>query len=1216
VNALNPVTVPLASTTLIEASAGTGKTHTITTLYLRCLLEIPLDVRRILVVTYTNAATAELRERIRERIREAHAAFRHAGACSDPILAALLEASRTRDTVPRDATRLVRALQDFDEAAIFTIHGFCQRMLQENAFESRAPFEAKLAGEPVLLRDEVVRDFLATRLVEAPEPVVRAAARLGIESHGLERLARMAGSNPRLVVLPERVEPPGVEAAIAAWRAAFDRVTRIWLRERAEVIATLSDRQRMRGNLYRAEWVRAWAEAMDSHLQAGAAGLYQRLRIEKFTTAEVRKGAKGAPPQHELFEACDELLAARRDLQHVLERHGVWLRREFVDYARRELRRRKEEANEQSFDDLLLHLADALAGAGGVQLADAVAARFHAALIDEFQDTDPLQYEIFRRIYAGRDRPLFLIGDPKQAIYSFRGADVHTYMTARDDAGEHRHTLDTNYRSDARLIDAVNALFGGRGRPFLLDRIEFQPVRAGPDARDRLGGALAESPPFEILLAPEERIGRARGEEILPGLLAGEISRFLQSGATIDDRGVEAGDLAVLCRTNKQGSLVQRELQELYVPCVLQGDSSVFDTSEAEEVERVLVAIADPSDSSSVRGALATTMIGLDAADLAALQRDEQAWDARLRQFAAFGDTWASEGFFRAFRRLLDGLDVQTRLLERLDGERRLTNVLHLAELLQKASAEGHRGPLALIEWLRRMRRDGSARGDVAGEAEQIRLESDAKRVKVTTIHQAKGLEYPVVYCPFLWGSLFEKRVGEPLCFHDPERGWEAALDLGSEHWTEHKALAEFEELAENLRLLYVAVTRAKHRCTIVWGAFTSAPSSALGYVLHRPPNLRNDARLSEVVAEIAARTASLAAIREDLARLVREAGGAIGVKDFPVSTAPAYRGQPEPAGLLAPRPTTRPPLTTTWRVSSFTSLASGGGGLSEPAREGLDRDEGGDEALAEKAPAGRTVARRIILDEFPRGARTGDLVHEIFEHLDFTRAADADVDVEIARRLESYGLGAEWADSLCRSVREVVATPLGGAAGDLRLADVFPRQRLNEMEFVFPVAEASAALTPQALAATLGARWRVPPPDYPDHLARLRFQPVAGFLRGFVDLVFEHGGRWYVVDYKSSFLGPAPDDYRGARLVPAMARHHFLLQYHLYVVAVDRHLRQCVPGYDFDTHFGGVYYLFVRGMSPDHPRGYGVFHDRPARVLVEELSAMLTPERRIEGVT
>jgi exodeoxyribonuclease V beta subunit len=1215
VKVLDPVTVPLASTTLIEASAGTGKTHTITTLYLRCLLEIRLDVRQILVVTYTNAATAELRDRVRERIREALAAFRRQSADRDATLAALLDASLARRSLRLDCTRLVRALQDFDEAAIYTIHGFCQRMLQENAFESRAPFDAEVAGEPVVLRDQVVRDYLALRLIEAPDSVVRAAARNGIGQVALDRLARAAASNPRLAILPERVELPDVETATAAWRAALGHAAKIWAAGREEIVAALSDRRRMSGSFYRPVWLRAWADAMDRHLLAGVPGLCKRFRFEKFTTAEVRKGARGSPPTHAFFSACDALLAQDRALGQLLERHALWLKRDFVEYARSELRKRKEEANQQSFDDLLHRLADALAGSGGRELADVIAKRFHAALIDEFQDTDPVQYEIFQRIYAGGDRPFFLIGDPKQAIYSFRGADVHTYMAARDDAGENRHTLDTNYRSDPRLIDAVNALFRGRRRPFLLDRIDFQEVRAPAGARERLGGALAGKPPFQILLALEERISKTQGEEILSALVAAEISRFLQSGGTIEDREIEAGDLAVLCRTNRQARLVQAELQKLYVPCVLQGDSSVFDTLEAEEIERVLLAVADPGDAAALRAALATTIVGLDAADLAALQRDEQAWDARVRHFAELGETWATEGFVPAFRRMLDGFGAEARLLERLDGERRLTNVLHLAELLQNAAAQSHRGPLALIEWLHRVRRDALSRGGMAADAEQIRLESDAKRVKITTIHQAKGLEYPVVYCPFLWGSLFEKRPGEPVRFHDRERGWNAALDLGSEHWSDHRMIADLEELAENLRLLYVAVTRAKHRCTIVWGAFAGAASSALGYLLHGPADREQAASRAEIVAAVEARTASLKTMRDDLARLVREAGGAIEVADLPASAGSPYRARPAAIGTLAPRATKRPPLATTWRVSSFTALASRGGNVSEPASEGIDHDEVADEPIAEDT-AGREAARRIVLHEFPRGARTGDLIHEIFEHLDFARVADVGFRAEVEQRLGWYGLGAEWTDDLCRSVRDVVSTPLGGTAGDLRLSDLWPRQRLNEMEFVFPVADDSAALTAEALAATLRGRWRASAPDYPERIARLRFQPLAGFLRGFVDLVFEHGGRWYVVDYKSSFLGPAPDDYRASRLVRAMAQHHFFLQYHLYAVAVDRHLRQCVPGYDYQTHFGGVYYLFVRGMSPDHPRGYGVFHDRPSRALVAELSDMLTPKRGAEGVT
>jgi exodeoxyribonuclease V beta subunit len=1209
VRVLDPIRVPLASTTLIEASAGTGKTYTITTLYLRCLLELPLDVRQILVVTYTNAATAELRDRVRQRIRDAQAVFRERESAEDATLRSLLDARRERGNLAGDLVRLTQALQDFDEAAIFTIHGFCRRMLQENAFESRVPFDTELAEEQELLRDEVARDFVALRLRAAPEYVYRGLQRRGVSLARLDRLAKTAGSDPSLPVLPETVAPAELDLGYADWRSAFDRVAGIWSLRRQEVLSLLTDRRRLKGTSYRRDRVEGWARTLDGILAGATPGrLLTFKQFEKFTTAGLRAGARdGRPPRHELFAACDDLLAREEALDALLDRHAVWLKRDFVDYARREIQERKEAANRPSFDDLLHRLAEALADGDGAALADKIAERFRAALIDEFQDTDPVQYEIFRRIYHGRSSPLFLIGDPKQAIYSFRGADVYTYMAARGDARERRHTLDTNYRSDVTLIRGVNALFRRPPRPFLLDRIDFRAVKPTAVAADRLGGSASGKPPLEILLVSGTSLSRKWGESELPRLIAAEIARFLGSGATIGFRDVGAGDVAVLCRTNQQAKLTHAELQRLYVPCVLQGDSSVLDTEDAEEVERVLLAMADPADAAALRSALATRMLGLGASDLCDLQRSEAAWDKRMQQFTELADSWSVQGFVPAFRRMLDSFGVQARLLEQLDGERRLTNVLHLGELLQNASAESHRGPLALVEWLHRMRNDAATRADLAAEAEQIRLESDAERVKVTTIHQAKGLEYPIVYCPFSWGKLFEKNEDDPIRFHDPHDGWRLKLDLGSGAWSEHREQADLEDVAESLRLLYVALTRAKHRCSIVWGAFEGSASSALGYLLHRPRELPEDASLRDIHAAIRDRCVSTQTIRADLERLVDDADGAVTVSDLVPLPAESHAAAAAELPRLAPRPLRRPPLDTTWRVSSFSALTSGGGVVSEPAEEGMDRDE----AAQEGAPAGAAsdAAERIVLWALPRGARTGDLVHEIFEHIDFTRATEPVLESVVAAALERHGFAASWNEVLCGAVREVFSTPLGGEAGDLVLGEVSLDRRLSEMEFLFPVANGAAAVDHDRLAAAFRSHWALADaPDYPERIGRLRFRPLAGFLRGFIDLVFEHDGRWYVVDYKSSFLGAAPVEYRPSRLVETMAQHHFFLQYHLYVVALHRHLRSRVAGYDYERSFGGVYYLFVRGMSPRHPRGYGVFHDRPARALIEELSGALAP--------
>ncbi|MBI1814565.1 MAG: exodeoxyribonuclease V subunit beta [Deltaproteobacteria bacterium] len=1118
---LDPITVPLTVTNLIEASAGTGKTHTITNLYVRMLLELRLYVSQILVVTYTNAATAELRTRVRRRLHQALAAFDENGTSGDEFLDQLVTARRAHGSVAQDREWLVDALHGFDEAAIFTIHGFCQRMLQENAFESAVAFDTELISNQSPLLTEVVQDFWVRELHAAPEAFVRHLDARKITPTTLEHLAVRVITHPDMPILP----------------------------------------------------------------------------------------AVGAPRDQD-----DDTDLDTRLLQFQLD---------FIEYARRELRRRKEQARQQSFDDLLHRLAEALRGPGGATLAETIRQRFHAALIDEFQDTDPIQYEIFRRVYLDTNAVLFLIGDPKQAIYAFRGADVFAYIQAKHDAASTPRTLNINRRADPHLVEAVGTLFGRLTKPFVFDDIPFIHVQPAPDAVDHLGGTAAGQPPLRILYVDRTiaqcsngAINKGWGDRPLTRLVAREIVRFLESGATIDGRPVEPGDIAVLCRKNKQAALMQETLRELGVPTVLQTEASVFEAPEAAEMQRVLMAMVDPADSRAIRAALCTPMLGQRAADLCALDCDEQRWDDWVGQFSAWHNLWTQHGFIGAFRALLDSQAVQPRLLGLLDGERRLTNVLHLMELLHAASTEERRGPHALVQWLTQMRTDSDARAALAGEAAQIRLESDAGAVKLTTVHKSKGLQYPIVYCPYLWdGALLSANDEKAVRFHDAADHNALKLDIGSSEHRAHTALAEHEVFAENLRLLYVALTRAQHCCTVVWGPFRDAESSALGYLLHQPRGSDHPRAATAAHIKSLRKAPDDRAIRAELETLAASAPDAIGVADLSLQPVDRYQPIVAEARALRCRVVSRA-LPRTWRVSSFSALAASGGTISEPAETGLDHDATIDVAPSEEQPPQPADERLIVLHDFPRGTRAGQLVHQVLQDLDFDVPGPIASEV-IAQLLGRFGFEGKWTEPLSRAIADVLATTLADGATPLRLRDIPSSRRLNELEFILPVADESPTerqdsvpLTAARLADVFTRYAASPVPSgYAEHVRNLGFSALAGFLRGFIDLVFEHNGRWYVVDYKSNMLGPRAHDYEPAKLIEPMSQHHYFLQYHLYVVALHRYLASRLPDYDYDRHFGGIYYLFLRGMAPGHAHHNGVFHDRPPRALIERLSAVLAGE-------
>jgi exodeoxyribonuclease V beta subunit len=513
-----------------------------------------------------------------------------------------------------------------------------------------------------------------------------------------------------------------------------------------------------------------------------------------------------------------------------------------------------------------------------------------------------------------------------------------------------------------------------------------------------------------------------------------------------------------------------------------------------------------------------------------------------------------------------------------------------------------HLGPLSLLRWYAQLRADPESRTAIMAESEQMRLEHDEHALRLTTVHRSKGLEYPVVFCPYLWWTRPD-RDGE-VRFHDPDDADRAKLDLGGLAFEAHKRLAQREERAENLRLLYVALTRAKHRCYVVWGNFKDSDASPLGYLLHaRASQAEPDGKV-DVLGKMPDPE-----MLTDLEALCSASEGSIGVREILLEAPPPYSAG-QAAGLeLAPRTATREHVHAP-RMTSFSQLTADAvealaAGAGRAAGEAPDHDaETPDAVLRDPGPG--PLLPKVALHAFPSGSRPGSLIHAVYEHIDFQRGDPAELDTQAQRFLEQYGIdAAQHKAGLVAGISASLLTPLDAATPPLTLA-VLPRQaRLNELEFTLSTTR--GRLSSERLAAAF--RLHGAPacdPSYAERLAALGEVPPAGFLKGFVDLVFRHGERFYVADYKSNWLGEHARDYGQERMVHAMREHHYFLQYHLYVLALHRHLALRLPGYDYERHFGGVFYLFVRGMAPAHPHGSGVFFDRPKLALIEALADAL----------
>ncbi|MEW6595173.1 MAG: UvrD-helicase domain-containing protein [Thermodesulfobacteriota bacterium] len=1191
----HPMTVPLAGVQLIEASAGTGKTYSIASLYLRLLLTRRLGVEQILVVTFTEAATAELHERVRGRLQVAIRAFETGDAGADQVLAALLAASRDRTA---DLLLLRQALGAIDEAAITTIHGFCHRMLQRGAFESGMPFDLELVSQVDPLVREVVHDFLAT-LSHAEESRLVALFHEALAEQELLALAREAVRHREFPVTGTRLAgdpdlPLGrVLAAFAAARAIWQREEKA-IRADCEAAGLVKEfRRRIAdGLLDRLGEYLAETGPLSFIVPAGTElltpqGFHGEGRKKVCTLTAIRNGAI---PRHPFFAQWHEYVAATTALREVfltskLHRLALWVRSE--------LPRRLYRQQAQSFDDLLHGLDRALAAPGGPTLAALIRASYPVALIDEFQDTDPVQYRIFRTIYGreAENTGLFLIGDPKQAIYAFRGADVFAYLKAAADAGD-CHTMTTNWRADNAMVSAVNRLFGKVAGPFLDERILFSPV-SGAHAEKRWQGRGGWQAPLQFLALPADYPAGRGGllsstalSELMPELVASDIVRLLSSGSRVEGRAVRPADIAVLVRANEQAAEVQQALRRHGVAAVLQSRESVFASHEARELLLLLWAAAEPADPARLRSALATDYLGLAAADLLRLDTDEEALRGWLDRFARWHRLWREHGLMRFLGRLREETGVAARLVRYPDGLRRLTNLRHLGELLHAREQEKHCRPLALCAWLAEQ-----CRGDGEGEEAELRLESDAEAVQLVTIHRCKGLEYPVVYCPYLWkGRSDRASQAKFLTYHDPAASFAGRFALFPEAF--QQALHEREEFAENLRLLYVAVTRAKHCCCIPWAGASSYFSSALAYLLHggsAPP-----ADLAEWFSRM--KGFSHAELLGQLARRVgQEEGWSLRPLDPRERVQPLAAAAGGAAVLSCPMPVFR--ADPFWRISSFS-------GLTAAATTRPDTAHDYDEAAVPAEDPAATTADDIVLAGFPRGATAGNFFHRLLELASFQAAAE-ELKPLVDDQLRAFGFAAErWQQPVCTALRQVLATPLADSS-PLSLQEVAGEQRIHELPFLFPVrADGDRAVDRQMLARAMATGTAGMSAEYAARLSTLDFPPLAGYLKGFVDLVFQYQGRWYIVDYKSNHLGDRYRDYDQAALGRAMMDHHYVLQYHLYGVALDRYLRLRLAGYRYEAQFGGVFYLFIKGMRPDLP-GCGVFFDRPPAARIEALAAL-----------
>ncbi|WP_427385129.1 UvrD-helicase domain-containing protein [Janibacter sp. G56] len=1137
------ITDPLPSgTTLLEASAGTGKTWTIAALVTRFVAEGHALLPEMLVVTFSRAASQELRARVRAQLVEAERALLHPPALDerDGLITLLLDADEAELTRRRE--RLRAALTEFDAATIATTHQFCQMVLRSLGVAGDTDSNVQLVEDLDDLLVDVVDDLYLRGFARTGDPVFSRDDALTI--------ARKAVDDSHAVLAP-RDPVPG---SVAARRVAF------------------------------AEAVRA------------------------------------------------------------------------------EVDRRKRRLGVLHYQDLLTQLAAAL-DAPESPARDRMRARWRVVLVDEFQDTDPVQWQVLDRAFTGH-AVMVLIGDPKQAIYAFRGGDIVTYLEAARSAGT-RKTLGTNHRSDAPLVESLQTVLG-RARLGDAD-IDVKPVQAHHEG-SRLAGAPCGAP-FRLRVMDRAHAGKSGTGTVLVAAMrehvsrdcASEIAALLASGATHAGEPLRPNQIAVLAYRGADLATMQAALADVGVASVIGGGGSVFQTLSATEWLTLLEALVAPHRSARTHAAALTSLIGLTPSALHAGGDDlSDRLSTHIRDLAELGER-------RGLAAVLERITIQglaQRVLSRTNGERHLTDLRHVAQLLHVAGTSEAPGLMALTTWLHSQMAD---RGPAGSSTRTRRLDSDASAVQLVTIHGSKGLQYPVVHLPFLADRWVPKSPEIPL-FHDAEDT--RLIDVGGEGhpgWRDSVTAHQREDAGESLRLLYVALTRAQSQVVAWWAPGYNTATSALHRMLvGRAPGSPFVPDMFRVPADAAAHEALQQWAADPT---TGRAGLHLERADLATAAPPV---PPVPVGALGVRTFGRA-IDTDWRRTSYTALTAPSDGLdvhggvgSEPDVTPRDDDSGGHDAerLLEHGlvdtttpePAGTGTLPGLALPgadvpspmaDLPMGATFGSLVHAVLEHTD-PRAEDlSDALLEAVReQLVAWpvDLGADGAAVLARALVAVLDTPLGPLAPGATLRTI-GTDRLCELDFELPLdgGDEAAALDAGATnarsrargAVTLGdlaplLRRHLPEGDPVREWARLLAQPalgdqvLRGYLTGSIDVVLRVTGpagvvRYLVVDYKTNWLGPVDEPltaaaYGPAELTAAMGHSSYPLQALLYAVVAHRFLRWRLRDYDPEKNLGGVLYLYVRGMcGPDTPvidgHPTGVFSWRPPVALVEAVSDLLDGE-------
>lgn len=1198
----DPFKCELSGVNLIEASAGTGKTYSIASLYLRFVLESNLPVESILVVTFTEAATSELKDRIRKRLRECLDYLKNGSISGED---AFLESlSKLKGNAKKLAEmKLEISLRTFDRASIFTIHGFCRRILQEQAFETGSMFNFRLEPDLSDLEAEIISDFLRSRFKKDennPESnlyessiFLRYLVNNKFFSGSLSQFMSKIRPFPKVMVKDfhgfyDRAETINAEKKFVD---SFEKAKTIWESKKTEIRTCLLESKSLNGTSYKEGIIKRLFEDIKEYLSNEIPQPVLFDDFEKLTSSFIiTKTKKGqSPPEHDFFNLCEDLKIASDFLADLYITELNRIKKDFIEYYSIESEKRKNINNTLGFNDLLLKVHDAIKGPFSEKICGSLRKKFRAALIDEFQDTDHIQYDIFSTVFKNTT-PLFLIGDPKQSIYGFRGADIFAYLKASEQA-EKKYTLTTNWRSDGDLIQAVNSIFSNRENPFVFEGINYFNSKASKGRNNSNFEFPGIEGSLEIFaFAGKNNDSVKKPENLICEYVAERISRLISKKATISGQPVRPCDIAILVRRHIEGKRIKKLLDKAGIPSVSSGGDDVFKSVEALYISRLLSAVANISDMSRLKAALLTPFFGRNADEIADLDRDEKALDKNVLIFKDLNETWTKKDFSQMFRKAVNRHGVMASIASEPDGERTLTNLFHLAELINHQEASEKLSMDEVISWLsEKMKPETNG-----SEEELLRLESEADAVKIITIHKSKGLEFPIVFCPFPAKDM-SRMNNESIVIHssDDDESF-TYFDVTHPDFKITQKKQRAEELAESSRLLYVALTRAKHACFIAID--TDSCCSALGYLLFHDNKLNMNDGIDDLKKGLG--STDFTEKRSRLDDLCKKSGGSIFISDYTADNWPKINNlsdhTKENLANISIRTFERriksgPVITSFSGLTAESHSPKINPDVPDPEEENYNLRETGSKA---------SESKKTILD-FPRGTEAGNLIHSFIESLDFKADKDA-IQYLAETKLQEFGFDMEWAGIITDMATVLVSVKLQTVDSNFSLSSIKSESRINEMGFYFPIKK----LLPSDLAKTFSGKCGDEENNQKlvNKLEKLNYWPISGFMRGFMDMFFEHDGLYYIVDWKSNHIGDTSESYSNERLNDIMISELYILQYHLYVVALDRYLSSRIPKYSYDKNFGGVFYLFIRGL--DESGKNGIYFHKPDEAFIKKLSS------------